>query len=155
MFRYASAIAVVALAAAVIPQGPAATARPADPFTYTVSFDDFAVCDEPASLVGKVFLNSRSTGSAGGPYTATFIERTKGTLTVGDDTYRYAQASKFSEHERLDDGEASANQLIGWVRLAGSGPLAGTKFQQRINTVVDANGVTRVDTYISSFCVPA
>jgi hypothetical protein len=66
--------------------------------------------------------------------------------------YRYSQASKFSEHERLDDGETSGNQLVGWVRLAGSGPLAGTTFEQRINTVVDANGVKRVDTYVTSFC---
>jgi len=152
MYRTASVTALMALAAAALLQAPAATARPADPFTYQVSYDDFAVCDEPASLVGRVFLKSRSTGSEGGPYTATFIERTTGTLTVGDDGYRYTQASMFSEHERLDDGEASANQLIGWVRLAGSGPLAGVKFQQRINTVVDATGTTRVDTYVSSFC---
>lgn len=71
---------------------------------------------------------------------------------MGDDVYRYSQASKFSEHERLDDGQTSPNQLIGWIRLAGSGPLAGTKLQQHINAVVDANGVRRVDTCVSSFC---
>ena len=144
--------AVAGLAATALLQAPSATARPADPFSYRVSYDQFSVCEEPASLIGRVFLNSRSTGSEGGPYTATFIERTTGILTVGDDAYRYRQASKFSEHERLDDGQTSANQLIGSVRLAGNGPLAGTRFEQRIHTVVDANGVTRVDTYVSSFC---
>ena len=132
--------------------GAACDGAPADLFSYKVTDDQFSVCDVPATLVGRVFLNSRSTGSEGGPYTATFIERTTGTLTVGSDVYRYHQASKFSEHERLDDGQTSANQLLGWVRLSGAGPLAGTKFEQQINTVVDANGVTRVDTYVSSFC---
>jgi len=144
--------AIAGLAATAVMQAQPATARPAQPFSYAVSYDQFSVCDEPATLVGRVFLNSRSTGSEGGPYTATFIERTTGRLTVGGDVYRYHQASRFSEHERLDDGQTSANHLIGWVRLSGSGPLAGTKLEQRINTVVDANGMTRVDTYVSSFC---
>lgn len=142
--------AVAGLAAVAITQAQPAVARPADPFSYTVSYDDFAVCGEDASLVGRVFLNSRSTGSEGGPYTATFVERTTGQLTVGDDVYRYSQVSKFSEHE-VEDGP-SGNQLIGWIRLAGSGPLAGTRLEQHIHTVVDANGVARVDTYVSSFC---
>ncbi len=146
-------LAVTAAVAAVAAMhAPAAHARPAMPTSYEVTDDDFFVCEAAGVLEGRVFLNSRSTGSEGGPYTATFVERTVGTLTVDGVVYRYNQASKFSEHERLDDGQASANQLIGWVRLSGNGPLAGTQFQQRINTVVDANGVTRVDTYVSSFC---
>ena len=141
-----------AAAAATIANAPAADARPATPTSYQVTYDDFFICDAAGVLEGRVFLNSRSTGAEGGPYTATFVERTVGTLTVDGDVYRYTQASKFSEHERLDDGQTSANQLIGSVRLAGSGPLAGTVFEQRIITVVDANGVTRVDTFVSSFC---
>jgi hypothetical protein len=143
--------AVAGAAAVAMLQAPA-DARPATPTSYEVTDEDFFVCDAAGVLNGRVFINSRSTGSEGGPYTATFVERTVGTLTVDGVVYRYNQASKFSEHERLDDGETSANQLIGWVRLSGSGPLAGTQFQQRINTVVDANGVTRVDTFVSSFC---
>ena len=153
MSRTAVEAAVIAgLAATAVGLAQPATARPAEPFSYKVTYDDFSVCDEPGTLVGRVFLNSRSTGSEGGTYTATFVERTVGTFTVGDDVYRFRQASTFSEHERLDDGETSANHLIGKIRLSGSGPLAGVKLDQHIITVVDANGVERVDTYVSSFC---
>ena len=144
--------AITGLTAAVLMQANPAIARPAEPFSYEVTYDDFSVCGEAASLVGRVFVSSRSTGSEGGTYTSTFIDRTSGRLTVGDDVYRYSQVSKFNEHETLDDGQTSGNQLIGWIRLAGSGPLAGTKLQQHLNTIVDANGVTRVDTRVSSFC---
>lgn len=127
-----------------------AQARPAQPTSYPVSYDDFSVCDEPASLAGRVFLNSRSTGAESGNYTATFIERTNGQLTSGGKTYRYVSISKFSELETQD--ETRTESLRGFIRLAGSGPLAGTKLEQRIHTVTDANGVRRVDTYVSSFC---
>jgi hypothetical protein len=146
-----TAALLAATAAALVTSAPAASARPAQPFSYEVSYDDFAVCGEPASLEGRVFGNSRSTGAESGNYTATFIDRTTGTLTVGDDTYRYHQVSHFSELEAAD-GETRTERLSGWIRLAGSGPLAGTKLEQRIHTVTDANGVQRVDTYISSFC---
>jgi hypothetical protein len=80
---------VTGLAAAALLQAQPATARPADTFSYQVSYDDFMVCDELGSLQGRVFLSSRSTGSGGGTDTSTFIERTTGTFTVGDDVYRY------------------------------------------------------------------
>ena len=145
------AAAVTGLAATALVLAQPATARPAENFSYPVSEETF-VCDATGFLDGRVFFNARSTGSEGGTYTATFVERTAGTFTVGDDVYRYHQSSKFSEHERLDDGETSANHLVGRIRLSGSGPLAGAQLEQHINTVVDANGVTRVDTYVSSFC---
>ena len=142
---------VAGLATTAVLQAPPATARPADNVAYDVSYET-TVCDQPGTLDGRVFLNSRSTGSEGGTYTATFVERTTGTFTVGDDVYRYTQSSKFSEHEREDGDGASANHLIGTIRLSGNGPLAGRHLEQHINTVEDANGVTRVETSVSSFC---
>jgi hypothetical protein len=143
--------ALSAVAVTGVLQAAPAEARAAEPFAYTVTYDDFAVCGQEASLVGRVFLSSRSTGAESGNYSSTFLERTAGTLTVGDDTYRYHQVSQFSELE-VPDGDSRTLRLKGWIRVVGSGPFAGTKLEQTIHTVVDANGVERVDTYVSSFC---
>ena len=143
---------LAAVSSCVLLQPGTAGARPADPVRYDVAYEDFAVCDTDASLVGTVFLNSRSTGAESGNYTSTFLERTTGTLTVGDDTYRYRQSSTFSKVEDVESGETRTLRLAGSIRLAGSGPFAGTKFEQQIHVVTDATGVTRVDTYVSSFC---
>jgi hypothetical protein len=151
MSRTRRTLAVTALALLAATQAPPAGARPAETFSYDVAYET-SVCDETGTLEGRVFLLARSTGSEGGTYTSTFVDRTTGTFTVGDDVYRYVQASKFSDHEQEENGDSEANHLIGWIKLGGAGPLAGTKLQQHINTVVDANGVTRVDTYVSSFC---
>ena len=129
----------------------AAEARPADTFRYDVSYADFAVCDIPASLEGRVFVLSRSTGAESGNYTSTFIDRTIGTLTVGEDTYRYRQSSVFSELE-LEDGVSRTQRLAGHIRLSGSGPFAGVKLRQVFHVVRDATGEVRVDTRVSSFC---
>ncbi len=96
-------------------------------------------------------MNSRSTGAGSRNYTATFVERTSGTLTSGGEVYRYTSISRFSELETPD--ETRTESLRGFIRLAGSGPLAGTKLEQRLHTVTDATGVRRVDTAVSSFCV--
>ncbi|KAA1426376.1 hypothetical protein [Nocardioides antri] len=141
-----------AVAVAGLWGGGTASARPAEPVRYDVEYADFAVCDVPASLTGRVFLTSRSTGAEGGPYSSTFIERTVGTLTVGADRYRYNKFSKFSEVEVEPAGAVRTQQLLGRIRLAGSGPMAGTVLEQRIHVVRDANGVRRVDVYVSSFC---
>lgn len=144
--------AVVSLGLAAMSAAAPASAGPADPMRYDVQYDDFAICDVPASLTGRVFLNSRSTHSGSGSYGSTFVERTTGALVSGGDRYRYSSFSKFSELETNPAGDVRTQQLIGKVRLAGPGPLAGTVFQQRIHVVRDANGVKRVDTYVSSFC---
>jgi hypothetical protein len=151
MLRALAAPALLAVTGSVL-QPTTAEARPADPFRYHVSYDDFAVCDEPASLEGTVSLLSRSTGAESGNYTSTFIERTAGTLTVGDATYRYRQSSIFSEAESLETDVSRTLRLAGVIRLSGNGPFAGVKLQQRIHVVTDANGDVRVDTYVSSFC---
>ena len=52
----------------------------------------------------------------------------------------------------MPEGDSRTQRLRGWVRLAGRGPLAGTKLDQRIHMVIDAKGERRVDTYVSSFC---
>ena len=143
---------LAAVAGCLLLQPAAATARPADPFRYDVAYEDFAVCGTDASLVGSVFLNSRSTGAESGTYTSTFLERTMGTLTVGDETYRYRQSSMFSKVESLETNETRTLRLAGSIQLSGSGPLAGTKLEQVIHVVTDATGMTRVDTNVSSFC---
>jgi hypothetical protein len=148
----ATSALVAAVTGSVLLQPATAVARPAEPFRYDVSFDDFEVCGTPASLVGTVFLTSRSTGAESGNYTSTFIERTTGALTVGSDTYRYQQSSMFSELETLETNESRTLRLASSIRLAGPGPLAGTKLDQVIHVVVDASGHKRVDTYVSSYC---
>lgn len=146
-----TAICALAAVSSITLATAPASARPAQPVSYPVSYDEFAICDEPASLVGRVFLSSRSTGAESGNATATFVERTNGRITSGGEVYRYLSVSTFSELETPD--ETRTESLRGFIRLAGSGPLAGTKLEQRIHTVTDANGVARVDTYVSSFCV--
>ena len=133
-------------------QATTAEARPAETVRYDVSYEDFAVCETPASLEGRVFLVSRSTGAASGNYTSTFLERTVGSLTVGEDTYRYRQSSAFSELEPRETYDSRTQRLAGTVRLSGRGPLAGVALKQRIHVVTDATGEVRVDTYVSSFC---
>ena len=143
---------LAAVTGSILLQPATALARPAEPFRYDVSYSDFSVCDVPASLEGTVFLNSRSTGAESGMYSSTFIERTNGVLTVGDDTYRYLESHVFTKVESLETNETRTLRLAGSVRLAGSGPLAGTTLDQRIRVVVDATGQTRVDTSVLSFC---
>lgn len=142
---------LAAVSGSLLMQPLTAEARPAEPFHYDVSYADFAVCDMPASLEGRVYLLSRSTGAESGNYTSTFVERTLGTLTVGDDTYRYRQSSAFSELE-LEDGVSRTQRLAGTIRLSGSGPFAGVKLRQVFHVVEDATGEVRVDTGVSSFC---
>jgi hypothetical protein len=148
----ATAALLAAVAGSALMQPATAEARPADPFRYDISYEDFAVCDTPASLEGRVFLVARSTGAESGNYSSTFIERTVGTLTVGDTTYRYHQSSVFSELEPAGTYDSRTQRLAGSIRLAGSGPFAGVKLQQRIHLVTDATGEVRVDTSVSSFC---
>jgi hypothetical protein len=150
--RLPRTVALVALSGGLVLQPAVADARPAEPFRYDVSFEDFSACDTDATLVGTVFLNSRSTGAQSGNYTSTFIERTVGTLTVGEDTYRYRQSSIFSKVESLESGDTRTLRLAGSIQLAGSGPFAGTKLEQVIHVVIDATGETRVDTSVTSFC---
>jgi hypothetical protein len=143
---------LAAVSGSVLLPAVTAQARPAEPFRYDVTYDDFAICDTPASLQGRVFLVSRSTGAESGNYSSTFIERTVGTLTVGDDTYRYKQSSVFSELEPADSYDSRTQRLAGSVRVSGNGPFAGVKLRQVIHLVTDATGEVRVDTYVSSFC---
>ena len=145
-------LVLATVSSCVLLQPVAADARPADPFRYDVTYDDFALCEIPASLEGTVFLNSRSTGAESGTYTSTFLERTVGTLTVGEETYRYRQSSSFTKVESLETNETRTLRLAGHIRLAGSGPLAGTVLDQFIHVVTDATGETRVDTAVTSFC---
>ena len=142
---------LAAASGSAVMQPLTAEARPADPFRYDVSYADFAVCETPASLEGRVFLLSRSTGAESGNYTSTFVERTLGTLTVAEDTYRYRQSSVFSELE-LEDAVSRTQRLAGTIRLSGSGPFAGVKLRQVFHVVRDATGEVRVDTRVSSFC---
>ena len=151
MLRALASAAVVAAVSGSVLQPATAAARPAEPVRYDVSYDDFAVCGTPASLEGRVFLLSRSTGAESGNYTSTFVERTVGTLTVGGETYRYRQSSVFSELE-LEDGVSRTQRLAGHIRLSGSGPFAGVKLRQVFHVVRDATGEVRVDTRVSSFC---
>ncbi len=152
MLRALVASALLAAVSGSVLQPVTAAARPAEPFRYDVFYEDFAVCGTPASLEGRVFAVSRSTGAESGNYTSTFIERTVGTLTVGDETYRYRQSSAFSELEPRDTYDSRTQRLAGTIRVSGSGPLAGVKLQQRIHVVTDATGTVRVDSYVSSFC---
>ena len=143
---------LAAVSGSVLLPSTAAQARAADTFRYDVVDERFAICDEPATLVGTVSVLARSTGAESGMYTSTFIDRTTGTITVGGDTYRYRQSSTFTKVESLETNDTRTLRLAGSVRLAGNGPLAGTVFDQFIHVVEDATGVTRVDTYVSSFC---
>ena len=149
----ATSALLAAVAGCALLQPTTAEARPAEPFRYDVTYDDFTVCDTPASLTGTVFLTSRSTGAESGMYTSTFLERTTGTLTVGDDTYRYRESEVFTKVESLETGATRTSRLAGSIRLSGNGPLAGVKLEQQIHRVTDATGEVRVDTYVSSFCV--
>src|SRR5215210_2421338 len=110
----ASALAA-AVCGSVLLQPATAEARPAEAFRYDVSYEDFAVCDIPASLDGRVFLVSRSTGATGGNDTSTFIERTVGTLTVGEERYRYKQSNLFTELEPRDSYDSRTLRLAGSI----------------------------------------
>ena len=58
----------------------------------------------------------------------------------------------FNKVESLETGDTRTLRLAGSVRLASTGPFAGTRFRQVVHVVVDVTGVTRVDTAARSTC---